>query len=160
MQEEIEQKSVALSINATKLTSRVLARAAVAVLKSIQKSQNTPIHGKQKVKQLARQNAGLSSIEINDKNIKGFDNVARKYGVDYALKRDNSSPSRWLVFFKARDADALTSAFKEFSHNTLKRQSKPSIRKILSNYKELIKDTIRDRQPKQRVRGDRGGPER
>ena len=160
MQEDIEQKSVALSINATKLTSRVLARAIALALKTIQKSRNNPIHGKQTVKQLARQNAGLSSIEINDKNIKGFDNVARKYGIDYALKRDNSSPPRWLVFFKARDADALTAAFKEFSHNTLKRQSKPSISKILSNYKELIKDTIRDRQPKQRVRGDRGGPER
>ena len=43
--------------------------------------------GKQTVKHLVGQNQGVANIEISDKNIKDFDRVARKYGVDYAVKK-------------------------------------------------------------------------
>ena len=160
MHEEIEQKGVALSIQATKLTSKVLAKALEATVNKIKKSRNTPKQGKQSVKQLARQNAGLNNIEINDSNIKSFDRIARKYGVDYALKRDNGEPPRWLVFFKARDTDALTAAFNEFSQSVLHKERKPSVRDTITNFKELIKNAVRERQPMQRERGERGGQER
>ena len=63
--------------------------------------------GKQTVKQLIGQNQGVSNIEITDSNIKSFERVARKYGVDFALKKDKSGDiPKYLVFFKARDADA------------------------------------------------------
>lgn len=39
------------------------------------------------MKQLIGQNQGVSNIEITDSNIKSFERVARKYGVDFALKR-------------------------------------------------------------------------
>jgi len=53
------------------------------------------------------QGTGVSNIEISDKNIKSFESVARKYGVDYALKKDASGDTpKWLVFFKGRDDDA------------------------------------------------------
>lgn len=74
------------------------------------------------------QNAGVSSIEITDSNIKSFERVARKYGVDFALKKDRTAqPPRYLVFFKARDADALTAAFTEFSAKTVKKTRQPSV---------------------------------
>lgn len=42
--------------------------------------------------------------------------------MDFALKKDATvSPPRWLVFFKARDADALTAAFKEFTAKAIDR---------------------------------------
>ena len=49
---------------------------------------------------LMKQNAGVSSIEITDSNIKAFESTAKKYGVDFALKmciRDKCNPckSRW-----------------------------------------------------------------
>ena len=41
-------------------------------------------------------------------NIKDFDRVARKYGIDYAVKKDTTEEiPKYLVFFKARDGDAL-----------------------------------------------------
>ena len=68
-------------------------------------------HGKQTVKQLIGQNQGVSNIEITDPSIKEFEKIARKYGVDYAVKKDrSSSPPKYLIFFKGRDADALTAA--------------------------------------------------
>ena len=52
--------------------------------------------GKQTVKQPVGQGAGVTNIEITDNNIKAFESVARKYGVDFALKKDaatNPPPS-------------------------------------------------------------------
>jgi len=102
--------------------------------------------GKQTVKQLAKQNVGLSNIEITDSNIKSFERVARKYGVDFALKKDVSvSPPKWLVFFKARDADALTAAFKEFSSKFMQKSKNPSLLAQLNKFKEVIRNTVVDR---------------
>lgn len=155
MQEELEQKSVALSIKATKLTGRVLAKAIAAALRN----RGAPKRGKQTVKQLAKQGAGLQNIEITDGNIKSFERVARKYGVDFALKKDPSqTPPKWMVFFKARDADALAAAFTEFSRETLRRERKPSVRSAMRDFTELIKNAVLERDPKHRVR-ERSGPE-
>ena len=95
--------------------------------------------GKQSVKQLVGQGQGVNNIEITDSNIKSFERVARKYGVDFALKKDTSREiTRYLVFFKAKDADALTAAFKEFSGKSIKREKKPSVLAQLRKFKELM----------------------
>ena len=84
-----------------------------------------------------KQNAGVSNIEITEGNIKAFESTAKKYGIDFALKKDaTESPPRYLVFFKGRDADVLTAAFKEFSAKKLTQDRKPSIRKLLTSLKE------------------------
>jgi len=98
----------------------------------------------------------MQSIEITDDNIGSFEKYARKYGVDFALKRDNGSPPKWMVFFKARDIDALTAAFTEFSRDTLKRESRPSVREAMRSLKELIQHKVLDRS---KVR-ERSGPDR
>ena len=100
--------------------------------KRLQKARAAPEKptGKQTVKQLIGQNQGVSNIEITDSNIKSFERVARKYGVDFAVKKDRSvSPPKYLVFFKGRDADALTAAFKEYTAKEVRRASKdkPSV---------------------------------
>ena len=139
MQDEINEKTVAISIKATKLTAQTLQKALKLLLAQMKKQhdKNKIPHGKQTLKQLARQNAGLSNIEITEGNIKEFESTAKKYGVDFALKKDSTeNPPRYLVFFKSRDADALTEAFREFSAKKLQRDKKPSIRKLLSKLKE------------------------
>ena len=115
MQEEMEKKAVAISIKAGKLSANLLKAAIRKCLAEMEKSQKNPkvYKGKQSVKHLVRQGAGVSNIEVTDGNIKSFEQVARKYGVDFALKKDTTSqPPRYLVFFKSRDADALTAALR------------------------------------------------
>lgn len=110
MQEEVENKSVAISIKATKLTANVLKAALLKALAEMEKKQKNPkvYKGKQSVKHLVRQGVGVSNIEITDGNIKSFEKVARKYGIDFALKKDVSTqPPRYLVFFKANDEHYL-----------------------------------------------------
>ena len=87
-----------------------------------------------------KQNIGISNIEITDKNIKAFEATAKKYGIDFALKKDKStSPPRHLVFFKGRDADVLKAAFDEFSKKKLTKERLPSVRKVLAAFKEQAK---------------------
>jgi hypothetical protein len=129
LQEEVENRAVTLVISATKLTGRLLKAAILKYLasrkeKRLQKARAAPEKptGKQTVKQLIGQNQGVSNIEITDSNIKSFERVARKYGVDFAVKKDRSvSPPKYLVFFKGRDADALTAAFREYTAKEVKR---------------------------------------
>ena len=153
MQEEIENRSVTLIISGTKLTGRVLKAAIAKYLAHRKEKKNAkaragPVvsHGRQTVKQLVGQNAGVSNIEITGSSIRSFDRVARKYGVDYAVKKDRSvSPPKYLVFFKARDADALTAAFTEFTAKTVNRAKKPSVLLRLRQFKDLVKANTVDR---------------
>ena len=139
MQEEVNRQVIGLAVNTTKMTGRTLAKAIQMYLQHKKdKSKNPEIyHGKQTIKQLMKQNAALSNIEITDKNIRSFESVAKKYNIDYALKKDTSEqPPRYLVFFKGRDVDVINMAFKEFTQKQLKHKDKPSLRKLLSKLKE------------------------
>ena len=81
--------------------------------------------------------------------IKEFEKIARKYGVDYAVKKDrSSSPPKYLIFFKGRDADALTAAFTEYTGKKVRKAEKserPSVLAKLSQFKELVKHAVVDR---------------
>ena len=138
MQEEVTRGAVTLIVDGAKLSEQVFEKAVKKFLEEIQKSQKPKIYrGRQSLKQLARQNAGLANIEISDRNIKAFSRVAKKYHVDFALKKDTvAEQPRYLVFFKSRDADAITAAFQEFASRKMSREEKPSIRDRLTQAKE------------------------
>ncbi len=161
MQEEVENRAVTLVISATKLTGRLLKAAILKYLasrkeKRLQKARAAPEKptGKQTVKQLIGQNQGVSNIEITDSNIKSFERVARKYGVDFALKKDKSGDiPKYLVFFKARDADVLTAAFREFSKKKLDKERKPSVRRDLAEKKAEAAQTAKRDKVKNMDRG-------
>ena len=104
-----------------------------------QANEDTTPHGKQSIQELIGQNQGVSSIDIQNTNIRDFEKIANKYGVDYAITRDKTvTPPKYMVFFKARDADALTAAFAEYSNQRLKAKDKPSVLKQLGKLKELV----------------------
>ena len=145
MQDEVNAKVVALMIKGGKISGEVLKKALdkfVEELEKAQKQMSQPktYRGKQSVKHLVQQNAAISNIEVTDGNIKSFERTANKYGIDFALKKDTSEqPPRYLVFFKGRDVDVMTAAFKEFSAKKVKQQEKPSLRQKLSREKAQTK---------------------
>lgn len=150
MQEDIDHRAVTLAINATKITARVLKSAITKYLAHRKQKSRAAPTGKQTVKQIVGQGQGVTNIEITDQNIKSFERVARKYGVDYALKKDMTGEKpRYLVFFKAKDTDALTAAFKEFTAKTLNREEKPSVlaqlRKLKAARKPLAHSKNKER---------------
>ena len=138
MQEEVTQKTMALAITTSRMTASVLAKAMRKFLEAQKNKSHQLPKGKQTLKELMKHNTGVSNLEITNANIRAFSATAKKYGIDFALKKDSSTqPPRYLVFFKGRDADVMTAAFKEFSAKQLSQEKKPSIRKLLSSMKEL-----------------------
>ena len=154
MQEEVEQKSLTLTVNAAKMTARLF-RAAIAKYVAHKKEKKHDAQtgvryvGRQSVKKLVGQNQGVSNVELSGEDVKAFERVARKYGVDYAVKKDrSSSPPKYLIFFKGRDADALTAAFTEYTSKKVKKAEKterPSVLAKLSQFKEMVKNAVVDR---------------
>ena len=133
MQEEVEQKTFNIVVSTTKLTARTILNAGKA---AIQQQQAKMAGGKQSVRMLLRQNRGVSSVEIDKTNIRGFERYAKKYGIDYAIRKDNSEmPPRYLVFFKAPDVEAFNAAFIEYSASLLSKTKRPS---VLEKLHELV----------------------
>lgn len=159
MQDEVNTKVVAIAIKGGKITAEVLDKALkkfVEEIENAQKNTSQPktYRGRQSIKHLVEQNAAISNIEVTDGNIKAFERTANKYGIDYALKKDTSEqPPRYLVFFKGRDVDVMTQAFKEFSAKKVMQNDKPSLKKKLvqsleqakAQHKEKVKVKDKDR---------------
>ena len=133
MQEEVENRTLTLVVSGTKFTGRMF-KAAISKYMAHrkekklekQRSRDAPVvpHGKQTVKQLVGQNQGISNIEITDPSIKEFEKIARKYGVDYAVKKNrSSSPPKYLIFFKGRDAYPEHRYPQDQAHRTLRQTS-------------------------------------
>lgn len=146
MQDEVNEKTVSLCIRCGKVTANLLKAAMKKALTKMeqekqklqgqkqpkQDKEDKTYKGKQSMDKLMKQNVQLSNIEITDGNIKSFERVAKKYSIDFSLKKDvTADPPRYYVFFKARDADVMTAAFKEYTGKSLNKDKKPSVRKKL-----------------------------
>lgn len=139
MQEEVTQKTIALSMKTGKLTAQVLQAALKKYLQHRAKSKNTLHHSQQSLKQLKKHGVALSNIEITEANIGAFKPCAKKYGVDFTLRKDKTTqPPHYVVIFKSKDADNLEQSFREFTAKTLSKEQRPSIRKVLSAVKQKV----------------------
>lgn len=150
IQEDVENKVISLAIRTTKVTGREISRALIKYLKHLQDKQkikkaarNSVTKGKQSVKELIGQGQGVSSMEIGNSGIRDFKRIANKYGVDFAIVKDkNETPPIYTVFFKAKDADAITSVLKEYSDRLNRRretgEERPSILDKLNKFKEIV----------------------
>lgn len=102
-------------------------------------TRDTAVHGKQSVKQLLGQNQGATNVEIDKDGIRDFERLAKKYGVDFAVRKDKSvDPPRYLVFVRSKDADALDAICKEHQARSLTKDKKPSVLAQLKKFKEMV----------------------
>ncbi len=170
MQDEVNEKTVSLCIRCGKVTANLLKAAMKKALTKMeqekqklqgqkqpkQDKEDKTYKGKQSMDKLMKQNVQLSNIEITDGNIRSFERVAKKYSIDFSLKKDvNADPPRYYVFFKARDADVMTAAFKEYTGQSLNKDKKPSVRKklqqaiskSLKKHRELEKTKGKEKEP-------------
>lgn len=146
MQEQNSEKVVSLSVRTTKVTANVL-KSAVRAYLSAQKNKSPKVYkGKQSVKHLIQKGEKLTNIEVTDQNIKSFNKTARKYGIDYSLKKDGSEkPPRYFIFFKAKDAEVMNAAFKDFLGSEMRKSKKPSIKARLKTLGEQVKEKAQER---------------
>ena len=137
MQEEVDQKTIALAVKTDKLTAQVLQAAIRKYLAARQKGTGKARHGQQSLRQLKKDGSALSNIEITDANIGLFKPCAKKYDIDFTLRKDRTThPPRYIVIFKSKQADNLEQAFREFTAKPLSKEQRPSIRKVLTAAKQ------------------------
>ena len=144
MQEYIEERTVAISVKAGKLSGRALAAACKKVLAEMKKHHEAAKrpHGRQSVKKLMNHYGTKSAMTLD------FDRIAKEFHVDYAFHK--TSPGHYLLFFKADQADAITAAFSKYTEKVMGRsQEKSSILGQLRQFVEQI--AVRPKQ-KERAR--------
>jgi hypothetical protein len=153
MQEQVNEKTIALQVNAAKFTATELKKLIVHYLRH--RDQNKvnrkglktvkPL-GKTTLEKLSKKYDGLKNIEITEKNIKDFEKVAKKYNLEYALKKDDqTNPPTYFVFFKGKDLDVIDFAFKEYLKYSLEKTKdvRPSLRAALKEMVEKSKQLNR-----------------
>ena len=153
MQDEVNEKTVSLCIRCGKVTANLLKAAMKKALTKMeqekqklqgqkqpkQDKEDKTYKGKQSMDKLMKQNVQLSNIEITDGNIKSFERVAKKYRLDFALKKDSSTkPPTYYVFFKGQDTEMMNLAFKKYLGVQMNKKDKPSIMKKLMHFKDAV----------------------
>lgn len=106
------KKTIDISVKTERITSDILKSAMQEFLNGKAEKK-----GKMSFSQLENKSNGkLDSIEVNNSNIGDFLNTARKYDVDFALKKDKSTnPPTYHVFFSAGRSDNFQKAFSEYA---------------------------------------------
>ena len=98
--------------------------------------------------------AELTNIPIDENNIGDFEKIAKKYDIDYSLKRDRSGEEPcYRVFFRARDWETLFNALEEYARRTELRRDRAeeplSVQRQLERYRETAR--IRSRNERTRI---------
>ena len=142
--EDISRRTIALSIQTGKLTARALAWALRTAGRNIQKERQahkTP-HGRQSVKQ------GEATNSLPVEAPREFDRVARRWNVDYAFYKNGDG--KYLLFFKSKQADAITACFGEYSRRVLDR---PRVRRVpILERMKRAGELLRQRPQKERAK--------
>lgn len=136
---EVTSKTVAVTFRAARLTKDVLVKAMKAFLQQRAQKTTESKHGKMKLDELVGHGQGASAIEVTDNNIKAFEKIAKKYNVDFAVKKDKTvDPPKYMVFFKAKDTDVVAQAFREFVKVNESQKVKVSVRQKLKNFAKVV----------------------
>ena len=79
--------------------------------------------------------------------------VVARYNIDYAIQKDKTQdPPKYIVFFKGRDADVISKAFKDFCDLNEKKRSRVS---LIEKLKKLKAARIEKPQRERRKEKDR-----
>lgn len=133
--EQETREIVMLAFRAAKFGEAELAKACKAYLEHREEAPEH--HGKMKLKDLMQKDQGANVMEIEKSALRGFERVAGKYNVDFAVTKDKTKePPLYQIFFKGRDQDVIVKAFRDYvSKREKQEQREPFIQK-LQRFKE------------------------
>ncbi len=131
MQEEVENRTLTLTVNAAKFTGRVLKAVLSKYLahrknKKLQNSRDSPDdvkpYGRVSMEDLKKQYGDMKEIDLQDKGLRSFDRIAREYKVQYAVYK--TAKGQYQIFFKAPSEASMNAAFQKYSKNRLKKEQR------------------------------------
>ena len=164
MQEEVVDKSIDIAVRVTSLTLSQILKVLEFLTKKLEekpgdRTPETPTankdgadpdlkHGKQTLKNLHKHNEGLSTIELTDPNLRDLFKSMKKADIDFSCVKDGKG--KYSLFFKGKNADEMTSAFKRYTEKTVAKADKQAIKAELKQAKKEARelDTGRDKEKK------------
>ena len=145
MQEEIDNRAIALSVKTSKLTALALYKTLAFVVRGIQKRHKKALtpRGRQSVRKLMKHGVATNTIPL-DGDTRLFDMVARKWKVDYSFHK--TGHDKYLLLFKSGQADAITAAFSEYTKLYMRRakSKRPPILEQLKKHEEKSRQRPRE----------------
>ncbi len=134
MQEEVENRTLTLTVNAAKFTGRVLKAALSKYLahrknKRLQNSRDSPDdvkpYGRVSMEDLKKQYGDMKEIDLQDKGLRSFDRIAREYKVQYAVYK--TAKGQYQIFFKAPSEASMNAAFAEVFQEPSEKGAAPGV---------------------------------
>ena len=147
MQEAVEQGTIRFAVTTASLSGFALLKGCQAYLEMQRKKKIK--HGYMTVNELIKKDQGVSTIDVSKEKILDFANIAEKYGVDYAARYlpDPEGP-RYVVFFKAKDKDAIDAIVREYTVQLFEDKEKPKVRQKLEKNRAKVKQEVKKNREK------------
>jgi len=153
--EEIVGKSVEVGFRISNLTLDLILKGLDAITKGLEKNKGekpldaakeaqTPElkHGKQTLKQLHTHNEGLAAIELKDPNLRDLHRAMKKADIDFSCVKDGKGS--YTLFFKGKNADEMTSAFKRYTEKMVVRADKKAAKTAARDEKKSIRAELKE----------------
>lgn len=151
MAQETSEELFTVVIKTARITKNNFANAIKAALNH---KETALKEGKQSIDSLVKDGSTLQNIEINDQNIKSFEESAKKYKISYSLKKD-SVGGKYFVFFKGKDTEQVYKAFNHYAKNALGKD-KPKLDKRIENVRKQTRTRGKNRERVKERQKDRG----
>ena len=147
MQEAVEQGTIRFAVTTASLSGFALLKGCQAYLEMRRKGKIK--HGYMTVDELIKKDQGVSTVDVAKDKILDFANIAEKYGVDYAARylQDPAGP-RYIVFFKAKDKDAIDAIVREYTVQLFEDKEKPKVRQKLEKNRAKVKQEVKKNREK------------
>ena len=158
MQEEIVEKSVDVAVRITNLTLDLILKALDAIIKGLEekpgekpldaaKDPQTPEkpelkQGKQTLKELHKHNEGLATIELTDPNLRDLHKSMKKADIDFSCVKDGKG--KYTLFFKGKNAEEMTNAFKRYTEKVTARADIQAGKKVARDDKQAKRTAVRE----------------
>ena len=144
--EEITDKDINLGIRIGSITINEIKKAVETLIAKLTEQKNAPTteiepelkQGKQTLNDLKKHHDGLTPIELTDPNLRFLNSEMKKAKIDFSVVKDGKG--KYTLFFKGKDADEMTRAFKKYTQKVvIHANKKPSVNKILAAAKAAVK---------------------
>ena len=161
--EELVSKSAEVGFRISKLTLDLILKGLDALIKGLEKDKTEkPLDaanevkepelksGKQTLKQLHKHNEGLAAIELKDPNLRELQKSMKKADIDFSCVKDGKGS--YTLFFKGKNAEEMTSAFKKYTEKTVARADIQAGKKTARDEKQAKRTAAREE--KQSIRAE------
>jgi len=160
--EELVSKSAEVGFRISNLTLDLILKGLDALIKGLEKKPDekpldpakeaTPElkQGKQTLRELHKHNEGITAIELKDPNLRELNKSMKKADIDFSCVKDGKGS--YTLFFKGKNAEEMTSAFKKYTEKMVARADIQAGKKTARDEKQAKRTAAREE--KQSIRAE------